>query len=186
MSAPNAPERRLRKDAAQNRARLLEAAAHVFHEQGVGACLDDVARRAEVGVGTLYRRFPSREALLEALLGDLLTVWSAEADRALAMPDGTGLAAFLRAVGAVQASPRGCSLRLWTSPAAEQGRAAVGHQMQALLQDAQARGTCRRDVSVDDLVAILVALRGVRELPVGDVALDWRRHLELCLAGLRP
>lgn len=181
-----APERRLRKDAEQNRARLLGAAAQVFHEQGVGACLDDVARRAEVGVGTLYRRFPSREHLLEALLIDLLSAWSTEADRALAMPGGAGLAAFLRAVGEVQASPQGCSLRLWTSPAVEQSRAAVGGQMRSLLVDAQRHGTCGPDVEVDDLVAILVALRGIRELPVGDVALDWRRHLELCLAGLRP
>ncbi len=181
-----APERRLRKDAEQNRARLLQAAAKVFHEQGVGACLDDVARRAEVGVGTLYRRFPSREALLEALLLDLLDLWAQEAEQALARPDGTGLAAFLRAVGAVQASPQGCALRLWTSPAVEESRLAVGEQMRALLVDAQRHGSCRPDVDVDDLVGIFIALRGIRELPTGDVALDWRRHLELCLAGLRP
>lgn len=184
--AARAPERRLRKDAEQNRARLLAAAAQVFHEQGVGACLDDVARRAEVGVGTLYRRFPSREALLEAMLADLLAVWSTQADDALAMPDGQGLAAFLRAVGAVQASPQGCALRLWTSPAVEAARLHVRVQMRSLITDAQAHGTCRPEVSVDDLLGIFVALRGVRELPTGDVALDWHRHLELCLAGLRP
>jgi AcrR family transcriptional regulator len=178
--------RPLRRDAAANRERVLAAAAEVFHEHGVGACLDDVARRAGVGVATLYRRFPSREALLEALLADLLDVYAAEADLALSLPDGTGLAAFLRAVGEVQATPRGCALRLWSSPAVEQRRAQVHERMGTLLADAQRRGTCRADVTLADLVGVLVALRGVREQPVAGVALDWRRHLELCLAGLRP
>ena len=178
--------RPLRRDAAANRERVLDAAAEVFHEHGLGASLEDIARRAGVGVATVYRRFPSREALLEALLSDLLRVYLDEAERARALPDGTGLAAFVRTVAAVQATPRGCALRLWSSPAVEQLRAQLHQRMALLVADAQQAGTCRDGVTVGDLVGILIALRGVRETPTSTAGLDWRRHLELCLAGLRP
>ncbi|MCW2606561.1 MAG: transcriptional regulator, TetR family [Frankiales bacterium] len=178
--------RPLRRDAAANRERVLTAAAEVFSEQGLSAGLDDVARRAGVGVGTVYRRFPTREALLDALLLDLLQAWLEAAEEALALPGGEGLEALLRTLGEVQAQPRGCAVRLWSSAAAEQARGQVHSAMDTLLTAARAAGTCRDDVTVDDLVGVLVALRGVRETPSLDVVLDWRRHLELCLAGLRP
>ncbi len=181
----SAAARPLRRDAAANRERVLLAAAEVFHEQGLTAGLEDVARRAGVGVGTVYRRFPTREALLETLLSDLLAVYLQEAEQALARPDGAGLAAFVRTVGEVQATPRGCALRLWSSPAVEEQRERLHAAMAALVADAQRHGACREGVTVDDLVGIFVALRGVRETPTSTAALDWRRHLELCLAGLR-
>jgi AcrR family transcriptional regulator len=178
--------RPLRRDAAANRERVLDAAAEVFHERGLGAGLEDVARRAGVGVGTVYRRFPTREALLEALLSDLLQVYLDEAERARSLPDGTGLAAFVRTVAEVQATPRGVALRLWSSPAVEARRAQLHEQMALLVADAQRHGSCRDGVTVGDLVGVLIALRGVREIPTSTAGLDWRRHLELCLAGLRP
>lgn len=178
--------RPLRRDAAANRERVLAAAAEVFHERGVDASLEDVARRAGVGVGTVYRRFPSREALLEALLSDLLDVYLEEYEQVRALPDGQGLAAFVRTLAEVQATPRGCALRLWSTPAVEEQRARLHARMAALIADAQQHGTCRTGVTVPDLVGILVALRGIRETPTTTAGLDWRRHLELCLAGLRP
>ncbi|MDT7571539.1 MAG: hypothetical protein QOE05_1713 [Actinomycetota bacterium] len=178
--------RPLRRDAAANRERVLAAAAQVFHEQGLSAGLEEVARRAEVGVGTVYRRFCSREALLDALISDLLEVYLAEAERAGRQPGGAGLATFVRTVAEVQATPRGCVLRLWTSPAVERLRSQLHEQMACLLADAQRHGTCRSDVMVEDLVGIFLALRGVRETPTSAGGLDWRRHLELCLAGLQP
>jgi AcrR family transcriptional regulator len=178
--------RPLRRDAAANRERVLDAAAEVFHEHGLGAGLEDVARRAGVGVATVYRRFPSREALLEALLSDLLQVYLGEAEQAHALPGGTGLAAFVRTVAEVQATPRGCALRLWSSPAVEELRARLHERMAVLIADAQQHGTCRQGVTVGDLVGVFIALRGVRETPTSTAGLDWRRHLDLCLAGLRP
>ena len=178
--------RPLRRDAAANRERVLTAAAEVFHEAGLSAGLEDVARRAGVGVATVYRRFPSREALLEALLQDLLQVYLDEADRAAGLSGGTGLARFVRTVAEVQATPRGVALRLWSSPALEELRARLHQRMAALVADAQQHGTCRDGVTVEDLVGVLVALRGIRETPTSTAGLDWRRHLELCLAGLRP
>ena len=178
--------RPLRRDAAVNRERVLAAAAEVFDEHGLGAGLEDVARRAGVGVATVYRRFPSREALLETLLSELLEVYLAEAEQARALPEGRGLAAFVRTVAEVQATPRGCALRLWSSPAVEELRMRLHERMAALIADAQQHGTCRDGVTVGDLVGVFVALRGVRETPTSTAGLDWRRHLELCLAGLRP
>jgi AcrR family transcriptional regulator len=185
MAAEDTTVRPLRRDAAANRERVLSAAAEVFHEHGLDAGLEDVARRAGVGVATVYRRFPSREALLEALLSDLLQVYLDEAERARTLPDGTGLAAFVRTVAEVQASPRGCAVRLWSSPAVEELRAELHLRMAALIADAQQSGTCRDGVTVPDLVGVFVALRGIRETPTSTAGLDWRRHLELCLAGLR-
>ncbi|MCW2778626.1 MAG: TetR family transcriptional regulator [Frankiales bacterium] len=178
--------RPLRRDAAANRERVLAAAAEVFHEQGLSAGLDDVAKHAGVGVGTVYRRFPSRDALLEALLTELLQVHLDEAQAALALPAGAGLAAYVRRLGEVQATPRGCAIRLWSSPSVEAQRDRVTAALAALLEDAKQHGTCRAAITVEDVVGILVALRGVRESITTTVALDWRRHLELCLAGLRP
>lgn len=177
--------RPLRRDAAANRERVLAAAAEVFHEHGLGAGLEDVARRAGVGVATVYRRFPSREALLEVLLSDLLQAYLEEYEHVRRLPGGQGLATFVRTVAEVQATPRGCALRLWSSPAVEELRAQLHERMAALIADAQAHGTCRPGVTVDDLVGVFVALRSIRETPTATAALDWRRHLELCLAGLR-
>lgn len=86
----------------------------------------------------------------------------------------------------MQAAPRGVVLRLWSSPSSEQRRERLHALVQDLVTDAVAHGTCRDDVTVDDVVGIFVALRGVRETLIASAALDWRRHLELCLAGLRP
>jgi AcrR family transcriptional regulator len=165
---------------------VLTAAAEVFDERGLSAGLEDVARRAGVGVATVYRRFPSREALLDALLADLLDRYADEASDASRLPDGTGLAAFVRTVGDIQATPRGCALRLWSSPGVQARRAVLHARVRALIADAERAGTCRAGTTVEDVVAVLVALRAVRETPTTDVALDWRRHLELCLDGLRP
>ncbi len=178
--------RPLRRDAAANRQRVLAAAAEVFHENGLGASLEDVARRAGVGVATVYRRFPSREALLEALLSDLLQTYLEEYEQVRTRPGGQGLAAFVRTVAEVQATPQGCAMRLWSSPAVEELRSRLHERMALLIADAQQHGTCREGVTVADLVGLFVALRGIRETPTTSGGLDWRRHRDLWLAGLRP
>src|SRR6185437_10153390 len=81
------PARPLRRDAERNRQAILRAAAEVIGERGLEASLDDVARRAGVGVGTVYRRFPGKEALTEALFEERLDALVAIAEQALAEPD---------------------------------------------------------------------------------------------------
>src|SRR5258707_11371813 len=70
VTAPCDGERPLRRDAERNRRRILEAAGEGFAERGLGVTMDDIAERADVGVGTVYRRFPEKELLVEALFED--------------------------------------------------------------------------------------------------------------------
>ena len=79
---PTHPNRNLRRDAAENQARILEVAPLVFAEQGWSASMDEVARRAGVGVGTIYRRFPTKEDLVDAVLSErakLMAEWATDA-----------------------------------------------------------------------------------------------------------
>src|SRR5271156_373221 len=87
--------RPLRQDAARNRDRLLAAAAEVFDAQGLDASVTDIARVAGVGIGTLYRRFPTKEALIDALVHDVLDATIQMARDASVAADGTGLEQFL-------------------------------------------------------------------------------------------
>jgi AcrR family transcriptional regulator len=102
------PVRPLRRDAEQNRQRILRATAEVFTTRGLQASLDDVARHAGVGVGTVYRRFPDKDALVEALFEERLGQVAGLADKALAEPDSwTGLTWFLEHACELLSSDRG-------------------------------------------------------------------------------
>src|SRR5713226_8945397 len=79
-SAPAAPSRARRADAQRNAERLLAAAREVFAEQGPDAALEEIARRAGVGIGTLYRHYPNRDALVEAVFRDRVEAAKARAD----------------------------------------------------------------------------------------------------------
>ena len=81
------PLRPLRRDAERNRQRILEAAAEVFTERGFAATLDDVARHAGVGVGTVYRRFPDKAALADALFDERIDALVTLAEQARDEPD---------------------------------------------------------------------------------------------------
>jgi AcrR family transcriptional regulator len=100
----------LRKDAALNRERLLEAARELFAERGLGVTLNDIAHHAGVGVGTAYRRFPNKEAVMDALFEDRLVQLKALAEEALADPDPWhGLVTYLETSVDMQFGDRGLS-----------------------------------------------------------------------------
>src|ERR1700761_4755874 len=80
-------ERPLRKDAERNRQRVLDAARELFAERGLGVSLDDIARHAGVGVGTVYRRFPDKEQLIDALFEERIGEMLSAAGESLEMPD---------------------------------------------------------------------------------------------------
>src|SRR5258708_28294723 len=103
----------MRRDAVANRQRLLDAAAQVFAERGLEAGVEEIARVAGVGMGTLYRRFPTKDALIAALVHDMMATMLRLAREASERPDGTGLEDFLEAASAYQAAHRGCLPRLW-------------------------------------------------------------------------
>ena len=176
----------LRSDAARNRVKILRAAAAAFGEDGVGVGVESVAHRAGVGVGTLYRRFPTKESLIEAVVEELLREVRDAARDALSEPAGTGFDAFLRAAGTLQVEHRGCLGRLWTSPTHDPLRADIEEAIRALLDRARAAGTVRADVAYEDAVVLLWSIRGVIESTAAVAPDAWRRHVDMLLAAVRP
>nr|WP_042177586.1 TetR/AcrR family transcriptional regulator [Kibdelosporangium sp. MJ126-NF4]CTQ93560.1 Transcriptional regulator, TetR family [Kibdelosporangium sp. MJ126-NF4] len=157
-------ERPLRADARRNRARVLDVAQQVFETEGLAVPIDEVAKRAGVGIGTVYRHFPTKEALLEAILISRVEALVAEAE-ALADADDPGAAFFgffvsmiekvvgNKALGEALASS-GRDLMDVLGPASQALRAAQDH----LLARAQQAGAVRADVNGADLKAILVGI----------------------------
>src|SRR4051812_28011489 len=108
MAGHEVTERPLRADAERNRARILAAAAEVFAERGLDVSLDDIAAAAGVGVGTVYRRFPDKDSLIDALFEDKIDQMVQIATDALQIDDPwEGLTTFMRAMCRVQAADRG-------------------------------------------------------------------------------
>jgi len=172
---PSGSMRRPRRaDARRNDEQLLDAARVVFAERGADASLDDIARRAGVGIGTLYRHFPTRQALLEAVFGDRVEALCAEAHDLLAAPSpGGALATWLRAVVGHITLYRGLAAALAPildkeAEPASSWHGAIHTAGATLLARAQQSGAVRPDVGVADLLklanAIAVAPEGADRL----------------------
>jgi AcrR family transcriptional regulator len=179
-------EQHLRRDAAENRQLLLDAAARVFAEQGLDATVDEIARVAGVGIGTLYRRFPTKDALISALVQDVLQTMSRLALEATDQPEGTGLEYFLDRASAHQESHSGCLPRLWNTDADNESIQRVRRTLAALLDDAKRHGRVRDELTTTDVTLIMWSIRGVIETTRGVAPEAWRRHLDILLAGMRP
>src|SRR5215510_15636179 len=188
---PGDPPRPLRRDAERNRQRILRAASEVFTTRGVEATLDDVAHHAGVGVGTVYRRFPDKEALIEALFEERLGTMVGLAEQGLANPDPwAGLVFFLERAGGLLAGDRGLRQIVMF---AGHGRDRVGEARARLLPvvtqlvtRAQADGSLRADLRPTDvpLIEFMLAMLAEYAQPVRPGV--WRRYLVIILDGLRP
>jgi AcrR family transcriptional regulator len=184
--------RPLRRDAERNRRRILDAAGALFAERGLGVSLDDIAARAEVGVGTVYRRFPDKDVLIDALFDEQLDTVVGIAEEALAIEDPwDGLEHFLRTALERQARNRGLKeLLLGARTGDEVGCAAAGRVrieplVIRLVERARAAGAIRDDVATTDLPLIQLMVGAVVDY-TRDVDPDvWRRLLALVLDGLR-
>ncbi|MEU5320574.1 TetR/AcrR family transcriptional regulator [Streptomyces sp. NPDC021056] len=182
----------LRRDARRNRELLTEAAHDVFTEQGLDAPLDVIARRAGVGNATLYRHFPTRAALIDAVFRDQLTGTMTAGEDARSAPDAwTGLTAYLDAVFTTLAADRGTNDLMTTRVDGVDSLAAVhAHNretLELLLRRGHEEGTVRPDATVEDVLFTLAALgRAVPALTAATTPDTWRRPLALLLAGLRP
>jgi AcrR family transcriptional regulator len=183
---PATAEPALRKDALENRRRLLAAARTVFAEQGLDAGVEEVAITAGVGVGTLYRRFPTKDTLIDELVKELLSQVLALAREAEAADNGEGLEQFVFAAGAAHAANRGCLPRLWTAPGIDPLRLEVRQAMTRLLVSAQRHGRVRQDASLTDIELLFWSWRGLFEYMGDHAEPAWRRHTALLLAGLQP
>jgi AcrR family transcriptional regulator len=137
-----------------------------------------------VGMGTLYRRFPSKDALIEALVSEVLEATIAMAEDAATRPDGTGLEHFLQAASAYQAEHLGCLPKLWNT---DHDLVRAARELIAdLLADAQAHGRVRADLTSTDLSLVMWSIRGVLETTRANAPEAWKRHLDLVVAGMRP
>lgn len=155
----------LRADAQRNRERLLAAAEEVFLERGAEASMEDVAKRAGVGIGTLYRRFPTRESLFAAAYSArFLALAAASHTRAGALDPLAALRLYLEDLVLHTSVYRGLAASLGAMlQSGTPGCDAIGKEGQRLLQLGQKAGVVRRDVSFDDLVAVAMATSLVTE-----------------------
>lgn len=182
--------RSLRADARRNRRRLLEAATEAFATDGLSVPLDEIARRAGVGPGTLYRHFPSKELLFEAVLLERFQrlVEEAKALRGSDEP-GDALLSFIDRLAAEAAPKRdlidalasgGTDLSATLAAEAAKLRREIGR----LLNRAQASGVIRAGITADDLMAlisgVLLSLRSASAARA-----DPQRVLEVLRDGLR-
>jgi AcrR family transcriptional regulator len=175
----------LRRDAVRNYERILDTAREVFGESGSDACIEEIAARAGVGVGTVYRRFASKDALMDELLRLALEELITAADRALARPDGQGLEELLRAFGQSFAEhARYANLLLERQPDAS-ATLRVREAITALTERAVSAGTVGPGVTTSDVTALLSGMRGLVQTP-GNIAPEvWQRFLDIHLAGMR-
>ncbi len=179
----------LRRDAERNRRRILEAARVGFAERGLGITLDEIARLAGVGVGTVYRRFPNKELLIDALFEDRIGDVAALAQAALEEPDGwVALTTFLEGAIELLAGDRGLrELVLGTRHGqnrVELARSRFKPLVERLVARAQEQGSLRDDFRATDFPLMLFMLDAVidttRELDPD----TWRRALGIVLDGL--
>jgi AcrR family transcriptional regulator len=183
--------RRLRRDAQRNRDAIVAAARQLFCDQGLETPLEEIARRAQVGIATLYRRFPSRVELLDAVLADTVGAHIEVAEQALAMEDPwEGFAFFLEETCRLQATDRGLNdamgMRFPRTPALEAARRRLYEYGGQLIARAQQAGQLRADLTQEDLALVTWANSRILQAARAAGAPDaWRRHLGLLLDGFR-
>ena len=181
--------RPLRRDAELNRQRIMVAARQVFAERGLEATLDDVAREAGLGVGTVYRRFPDKEALVDALFEESFGQVVARAERALELPDAwDGVVSLLAELAEIQAADRGLRDIMLSESFGRDRVAQMRDRIKPLLEQvverAQRDGRLRGDLRAGDLPAILMMISVTVEFG-GEMRPDlWRRYLALLVDGI--
>ncbi|MFJ2032049.1 TetR/AcrR family transcriptional regulator [Streptosporangium sp. NPDC087985] len=182
--------RGLRKDAEINRERILEAARAAFGERGLDVPLEEIARRAEVNIATLYRRFPDREALVEAILADRMAQFADAAEKAvLATDPWEGFHGLVEHICGMQAADQGVTeaftacfpgVRALEGPR-ERAMAATDR----VIERAKTAGALRADFTGQDLMLILMANAGVLSSTRCAAPEAWRRLVSLILDACR-
>jgi AcrR family transcriptional regulator len=189
MTTDARTDRPLRADAERNRSRILAAAAQVFAERGLDVSLDDIAAAAGVGVGTVYRRFPHKDALIDALFEDRIAEVEQIARDALAVEDPwVGFQTFMRSVCRLQAEDRGLKEAMLGRDRGRerlaQSRNRIAPLAAQLLSRAQASGAVRADLDGLDVPLMNLAVGFVAD-KTRDVAPEyWERFLTILLDGL--
>ena len=188
MTGVGPTARPLRRDAEENLARILTAASDVFAEHGYEASMEQIADRAAVGIGTLYRRFPNKAALVNAVVQTATQRTQQIARTVLAdTPGEEGVFEFLRRCVAAPSCWRVITSRapgIGDTP--RSGVSQVAPLVEQLLENARRAGTVRQDVVFADLAVVLMSVRAVADFFDPQVRHTSARYLELVMAGLRP
>jgi AcrR family transcriptional regulator len=179
----------LRADARRNRAAVIAAAKKLFAERGLEAQMPDVAKRAKVGVGTVYRHFPTKEDLIAAIADEHFARLAEAAQQGLEAEDPwQAFAEFIRFSARVQADDRGLCEVMGSRPDVR-GRAAEAAGLpdlaDRLIKRAQRSGDLRRDLQWQDVPMIACGLGRVTGIDVGPGTGRWPRLVEIILDGLR-
>ena len=189
-STPTAKRRPLRRDAERNRLLILSAARTVFAQRGLEASLDEVAREAGLGVGTVYRRFPNRDALIDALFADAVDSITRLVDESVAMPRAwDGLRNFMSEMLQLQAMDKGLRdvmlSRKPLNPTEDLLRARIKPPLDDLVRRAQEEGDLRKDLTATDIGVLEVAALGAAEFTAAADPDVWRRFLTIMMDGMR-
>ncbi|CRK50426.1 Transcriptional regulator, TetR family [Rhodococcus sp. RD6.2] len=180
----------LRADAQDNRDRVMDAAKALFSEYGLTVTMREIARRAGVGPATLYRRFPTKQVLVEEAFAQELRACRDIVDDGAADPDPwRGFCAVIERTVVLNVRNHGF-VEAFMSEDREAGgfavhRATLFRKVAALARRAQAAGELRRDFVLDDVVLVLVAARGLASLPLDSRPAAARRYAGLAIDGFR-
>lgn len=180
----------MRADARRNRASILRAAEAAFADEGLGVPVDEIARRAGVGAGTLYRHFPTKEALYEAVVVQHMEALADTAEDLASRPDpGPALFDFIEQLGQLAASKRNLMEALSGADidfkdAANEPKARVEACFDQLVSRAQEAGEIRSDITGADVIGLVI---GTCQLAEPDVqGCSRARMLSVVCEGLRP
>jgi AcrR family transcriptional regulator len=186
---------RLRADAARNRDAIVAVAREVFAEQGLGAPLEEIAAKAGVGIGTLYRRFPTRRDLIAAALDGKAAQYAEAAEQALATSDSwLGFTGFVQRTCELQAEDRGLAelLALPTAAVASVAGETVdrfwrlaGERACAIIERAKAAGKLRADFTGADVALLLIAAGAIMQASRASDPCAWRRFVMLAIEGVQ-
>jgi AcrR family transcriptional regulator len=188
---PSTPEDRpLRKDAERNRRRILDAARELFAEEGLHVTLDAVAARACVGVGTVYRRFSDKEALIDALFEARIDEVVAVAERALACEDPwAAVVQFFDEAMELHVADRGLKELIFSTAHGRERVAGARERIKPIVtqvvERAKTSGALRQDFQMTDVPILQLMLTAVMEYTCDADVQVWRRCLVLVLDGMR-
>jgi AcrR family transcriptional regulator len=182
----------LRADAARNRERIVAAAMEVFAERGLEASTADIAARAGVGEATLFRRFPTKDDLITAIIGVQFEESAELAESCLEDDDPwRGVERFLYVMAERASVDHGVSgaakEKCMASPTLAGERRRIIDLTSQLVRRAQKADALRDDIAGQDLMFLMAAVASLAELPFAGLRADlWKRYLGIFLDGLRP
>jgi AcrR family transcriptional regulator len=189
-AVPEAGERTLRADARRNRERVLDAARECFARSGLDAQVDEIASAAGVGVGTVYRHFPTKQALAEAIAAAHFDQLAANAREAIEDTDPwRAFSGFLRRSAQAQAGDRALAEVMAAEPEvmcdAANRRPDLHEALAELVKRAQAAGVLREDVVPADVPMLICGVGRATLAGSKGPTMSTRRYLEIVLDGLR-